>query len=132
MTYVLDAFALMAHFKKEPGATRMAELLEQATRNQQPLIISAVNLGEVFYKTVRQFDRRRAEEVLSGVQQLPILVVNVDRQLALDAALIKGAFRISYADCIAAALTQRLDATLITGDQGFGQVPSLKVEWLTA
>lgn len=130
MTYVLDAFALLAHFKDEPGARRLDALFEEASRTGKSLPVSAVNLGEVVYKTIRQFGLERAQEVLSDVQQLPIDIIDVDQQLALDAAAIKGVHRISYADCIAAALAQRLDATLVTGDDGFRQIADLKIEWL--
>ena len=130
MTYVLDAFALLAHFKNEPGASRMDALFEEASRTGKSLPVSAVNLGEAVYKTIRQFGLERAQEVLSDVQQLPIDIIDVDQQLALDAAAIKGVHRISYADCIAAALAQRLDATLVTGDDGFRQIADLKIEWL--
>jgi predicted nucleic acid-binding protein len=130
MTYVLDAFALLSHFKNEPGAQRMEMLFEEAARSGQDLLVSVVNLGEVVYKTIRQFGLDRAKEILNDIQQLPIAVIDVDQQLALDAAVIKGVHRISYADCIAAALAQRLGATLVTGDQGFGQIADLQVEWL--
>ena len=129
--YVLDAFALLAHFKNEPGALRMGELFAGASAAGQDLPISAVNLAEVIYKTIRQFGPDRAQQVLGKVRQLPIDVVDIDEQLALDAAVIKGTYRISYADCIAAALAQRLGAILVTGDRGFEQIPGLKLEMLS-
>jgi ribonuclease VapC len=129
MTYVLDAFALLAYFKNEPGAARIEQLLEEASQGQD-LLMSVVNLGEVVYKTTRQFNLERAKETLSKMRQHPITLVDVDEELALDAAALKGTYRISYADCIAAALAQRLGATLVTGDDGFRQIPDLQVEWL--
>ena len=129
-TYVLDAFALLAHFKNEPGARRMGELFAGASAASQDLPISVVNLAEVIYKTIRQFGQERAQQVLGEVRQLPIVVLGVDEQLALDAAVIKGTHRISYADCIAAALAQRLGAILVTGDRGFEQILGLKLDML--
>ncbi len=130
MTYVLDAFALMAYFKNEPGAARIEQLLDEASQTGQDLLLTVINLGEIVYKTARQFNLERAKETLGKIRQHPITFVGVDEELALEAAAIKGAFRISYADCIAAALTQRLGATLVTGDDGFRQIPDLQVEWL--
>lgn len=132
MTYVLDAFGLMAYFKDEPGAARVEELLDEAARTGQDLLVTVVNLGEVIYKTTRQFGIERAKETLGKVRQYRITLVDVDEDLALDAAALKGMHRISYADCIAAALAQRLGATLVTGDLGFRQIPDLDVEWLPA
>jgi ribonuclease VapC len=130
MTYVLDAFALIAYFKNEPAAARVEELLDEASQTGQDLMMSMVNLGEVVYKTTRQFNIERAKQSLGKVREYPITLLDVDEQLALDAAGLKGVYRISYADCIAAALAQRLGATLVTGDPGFRQIPDLDVEWL--
>lgn len=132
MTYVLDAFALLAYFKNEPGAARMEEIFEEAARTRQTLLVSVINLGEVSYKTMRQFGQHRVHEILAETKQLPIATVDVDEQLALDGAALKGTYPISYADCIAAALVQRLGATLVTGDRDFELVPDLPIEWLPA
>ncbi len=130
MTYVLDAFALMAYFKNEPGAARVEELLDEASETGQDLLMTVVNLGEVVYKTTRQFNIDCAKETLGKIRQYPITLLDVDEELALDAAALKGMHRISYADCIAAALAQRLRATLVTGDDGFRQIADLQVQWL--
>jgi ribonuclease VapC len=130
MTYVLDAFALMAYFKNEPGAARVEELLDEASETGQDLLMTVINLGEVVYKTTRQFNIDRAKETLGKIRQYPITLLDVDEELALDAAALKGMHRISYADCIAAALAQRLGATLVTGDDGFRQIADLQVQWL--
>lgn len=128
--FVLDSFALLALFRAEPGGPRVQNLLIEAERGQASLTMASVNLGEVFYKTVREHNLDRAQEVLAAIKQMPIEVLPVDENLALAAAEIKSAFRISYAYCIAAALAQRQNAPLVTGDKGFGQIPDLQVEWL--
>jgi ribonuclease VapC len=128
--FVLDAFALLAMFKAEPGGPRVRELTQKAISGEVRLAMATVNLGEVFYKTVRQTGLERAKSVLAMARQLPIQFLPVHEELALAAAEIKGVYRISYADCIAAALAQRLDATLVTGDDGFRQIADLKIEWL--
>ena len=130
MTYVLDAFALIAYFKNEPAAARVEELLDEASETGEDLLMTVINLGEIVYKTTRQFDIERAKETLGKIRQYRITLLDVDEELALDAAALKGIHRISYADCIAAALAQRLGATLVTGDDGFRQIPDLQVEWL--
>lgn len=127
---VLDAFALLALFRHEPGAKSVQDLLDQGQIGKTQLIMSVINLGEVFYKSVRQNGLERGKAVLATARQFPIEFLPVDQELALAAAEIKGVYRISYADCIAAALAQRLGATLVTGDDGFRQIPDLQVEWL--
>ena len=116
--------------KAEPGGPRVRQLLQEATGSEVRLVIATVSLGEVFYKTVRESGLERAKSVLAMMRQLPIQFLPVHEELALAAAEIKGVHRISYADCIAAALAQRLDATLVTGDDGFRQIANLRIEWL--
>lgn len=129
--FVLDSFALLARFRAETGGPRVQDILIEAERGEATLTMASINLGEVFYRTVREYSLDRAKEVLAAIRQMPIEIVPVDEALALAAAEIKGTIRISYADCIAAALAQRLNASLVTGDRGFEQIPDLTVEWLS-
>jgi PIN domain nuclease of toxin-antitoxin system len=46
---VLDAYALMAFFEDEPGADVVRNLLLKAEDGNLKLLISVVNLGEVWY-----------------------------------------------------------------------------------
>lgn len=132
-TYVLDAFALLSWLKKEPGADTVVSLLRQANKGQVKLLMCIVNLGEVIYKTLREYGQQRTEEVLVVTQALAIDFIDADRPLALSAAALKGVHRMSYADCFAAALAQRESATVVTGDPDFRQVEQLiPIEWLSA
>jgi PIN domain nuclease of toxin-antitoxin system len=45
--YVLDSFALLAHFQEERDSLRVLELLEEAQQGNCRLLLSLVNLGEV-------------------------------------------------------------------------------------
>jgi PIN domain nuclease of toxin-antitoxin system len=47
--YVLDASALMTSFEDRAGADKVEELLAKAAEAKQPLSMSVVNWGEVYY-----------------------------------------------------------------------------------
>jgi len=129
--FVLDSFALLAFFQDEPGADAVSDLLLRARKGDARLAITVVNLAEMVYRTLREHGIARAQEVLARIEEYGIEVVEVDRDLALAAAHLKGSYRIAYADCLAAALAQRLDATIVTGDPDFAQVEGLvRVQWL--
>lgn len=129
--YVLDSFALLAFFQEEPVADAVEEFLGRAQRGEVRLVMAVANLGEVFYRTMRNFGIERAEEVLGRMEEYPIELVDIDRELALRAAYLKGSHRMAYADCLAAALAQRLGGAIVTGDPDFRQVEHLvAVEWL--
>lgn len=129
--YVLDSFALLAYFQAEPGGPRVRELLEQAIQGEVSLAITTVNLGEVVYRTERQHGLERTQEVLAKIEEYAPSVVEVDRELALAAAHLKARHEMAYADCLAAALAQRLEAPVVTGDPDFQQLEHLvSIEWL--
>ena len=130
-TYVLDSFALLALFRDEVAADTVEDLIRLAQREEAHLAIATVNLGEVAYRVEREFGFERVQNVLGKIVEFQIDVVDVDRALALMAARYKAIYKMSYADCIATALAQRLEAPLVTGDPDFQQVEHLvSVEWL--
>lgn len=115
--FVLDAWAILALLQKEePAASRVLQLLQEANRQGLKLYISIINLGEVFYRIGRIKGRKEAEESLKSLYQLPISILPATDQIVLEAASLKMELPISYADAFAAAETQRLKATLVTGD----------------
>lgn len=129
--YVLDSFAFLAYFQAEAGGSRVRELLEQASRGEVSLAITTVNLGEVVYRTQRQYGLERTQEVLARIEEYAPSVVDVDRALALAAAHLKARHAMAYADCLAGALAQRMEAALVTGDPDFRQIEDLiSIEWL--
>ena len=53
VTKVLDSFALMAFFEDEPGADFVRSLILKAEESDTKLLMSVVNLGEVWYSIAR-------------------------------------------------------------------------------
>ena len=90
-----------------------------------------INSGEVYYTTFRERGRENADEVKSLMEQLQITIVPADRESTLEAAKLKGAYAVAYADCFAAALGMRKKARVVTGDPEFKKFGELvSVEWL--
>jgi ribonuclease VapC len=129
--YVLDSYALLAHFEDEAGGAQVEKILKAAQTGKTKLFLSVINFGEVYYTTFRERGREDAEEVRSMMEQLPITVVPADRENTLEAAKLKGAHAVAYADCFAAALGMRKKARVVTGDPEFKKFGELvAVEWL--
>ncbi|GHU48607.1 hypothetical protein FACS1894200_06020 [Spirochaetia bacterium] len=59
MTGVLDACALIAWLKKEPGVDVVDGLLDQAEDGEADLFISIVNLVEVYYGFMKDMGEDR-------------------------------------------------------------------------
>lgn len=80
---------------------------------------------------VRKHSARVAEEFLTRLPSLPILLVLPDEESVIQAAKLKSTRRISYADGFAAALAHRETATLVTGDPELLKMSDvLAVEWI--
>jgi len=121
--YALDANALISLLEERRGsAEKVRYLLQQAFREQAPLLMSAVNWGEVFYIAWRRHGEAKAREAEAKLQQLPIVVVSVDRERATRAASLKQKHGLGYSDAFAAELAMERGAWLVTADPEFAKV----------
>jgi predicted nucleic acid-binding protein len=107
---VLDAWAILAVLRAEPAARRVRRVIEE----ERP-VVSAINLGEALYKTIRSAGESRALRLIDGFRSV-VTTEEPDWQLVRDASRLKSAGGISYADCFAVATAQRHRAPVYTGD----------------
>ncbi|MDE2060557.1 MAG: type II toxin-antitoxin system VapC family toxin [candidate division NC10 bacterium] len=129
---VLDSYSLIAYLEGEAGAEKMIELFRLARDSGRDLLVSVINWGEVYYVTLREAGRERADEVAHLIATLPIEVVLADLDLTRQAADFKSSKKMSYADCFAAALAKARKAELVTGDKEFRQVDGeVKILWIS-
>lgn len=129
--YVLDSYAVLAYFQNERGAEEIEGFLRKAAVGEAALFLSVVNLGEVAYITQRKAGAEKKQMLLSAVEVLPIKTVDVDKDLAINAAEIKAKYPISFAGCFALALARYVGATVVTGDPEFKKTEGLvSVFWL--
>lgn len=116
-TYLLDSWAVLAYLKKEaPADARVVALLEQARQGDAKLLISVINLGEVYYSVGRVRGEDFAEQVLVEIRLLPIEILPAIDDIIFAAARWKMKYSLSYADAFAATSAQQHKATLLTGD----------------
>ena len=128
---VLDSYSLIAYLEGEEGAEKMIEIFRVARDSGRPLLLGTVNWGEVYYITLREAGRDKAEEVAHLISTLPIQIIPADLDLAKEAAEFKAVKKMSYADCFAAALAKTRKAELVTGDIEFRQVETeVKIQWI--
>jgi PIN domain nuclease of toxin-antitoxin system len=115
MNHVLDACAMIAYLRDEPGADVVAGLLADQSHR---CYAHAMNLCEVFYDFIRAANIRTAR---SAVRDLTSVGVrsrhDMGIQLWQDAGRLKGDIRrVSLADCFAIALAAKLEAVVVTSD----------------
>jgi predicted nucleic acid-binding protein len=118
--YVLDANALIGFFEDRQGtAAKMEDLLGEAVRQDLPLLMSAVNWGEVFYTEWRYRGEAKAREAEANLLEMPIEVIAADRERATRAGALKQKHGLGYADAFAAELAIERRAFLVTADPEF-------------
>lgn len=116
MAPVLDASALLAHLRDEPGADVVAEAIAGGA------VISTVNLAEVFSRVAdRGADPAKlaAELTQSGLLDGAITVEPFTAADAIDAGRLRPLTRdagLSLGDRACLALARRLDAPALTAD----------------
>ncbi len=119
---VLDSWAIMAYLEDEPSAETVADTIADANEYRIPLMMSVINLGEVWYVIARGESEQGAEASIAELRHLGIKIIDVDWKLTRQAAYFKSKYRMSYADCFAAALAKERKAHLVTGDKEFKQI----------
>jgi len=130
-TIVLDSQPVVAYFEKGEGWESLGELLQSAAEEKIKLSMSVINLGEVYYITLREYGEEHAERVNHALKNMPIEIVDVDMELTLQAARLKARGAISYTDCFAAALAVRKKGELATGDREFKAVADVaQIRWI--
>jgi len=129
--YVLDSYALIAYGREEKGAEAVAEIIDDGLHERAELYLSVINWGEIYYITLRNFDRKRAELYKETIARYPIIIVEANKELTLQAAEIKAYNKMSYADAFAAALAKTKKAILVTGDKEFKSLENeIKINWI--
>ena len=128
---VLDSWAVMAYLEDEPSGERIADIIAEALDNSIPLLMSVVNLGEVWYIVARETSETAADRCEKDLRRLAIQFVDADWSLTLEAARFKSRHKMSFADCFAGALAKQKKAHLVTGDREFKEIEGeVSIVWV--
>ncbi len=128
---VLDSWAMLAYFGDEECAQEVADLITSAHENRIPMYMSIVNAGEVWYILAREISETKADSAVTDLIGLGIQLIGVDWALTRIAGTFKARYRMSYADCFAAALAKSRESALVTGDKEFRQIAGeVTIRWL--
>ena len=109
--FVIDASALLAFVRDEPGADRVAAVLSDC-------VISTVNLGEAVTALVnRGYPAEEARRIMAAVR---VDSVPLEPEVALDAGALREPTRslgLSFGDRVCLSLAAHMDATALTCDR---------------
>jgi PIN domain nuclease of toxin-antitoxin system len=111
--WVLDASAMLALMRAEPGADRVASVLGSA-------VISSVNAAEVLSRLVRE--SIQPQTARQAILELNCPIEPVDAELGLRAGMLEQATRskgLSLGDRVCLALAEREQVPALTADQAW-------------
>lgn len=114
MIHVLDACAILAYLKGEPGGSIVDTLLRDPS---SPCFSHVVNLCEVYYDFLRLSDEKTARAAIrdlyaDGVNERK----DLSRKFWQRVGQLKARGKISLADCFCIALAQELSGEVVTSD----------------
>ncbi len=115
---------------RQPASDFVEELLIEGEQGQTRLLISAINVGEVYYFLRKHHSEALAESWRESSRTLPATIEVPSLDDIWSAALLKGRFSIAYADGFVAALAQKYNCPLVTGDPEFRRVDHLELDWI--
>lgn len=116
MKYLLDASALLAVLRMEPGQERVTELFDESA-------IGAANLAEVIAKSTESASHYEA--IAAEIDQLTLPILSVEAADGKAAGLLRRATKhagLSLGDRICLAMAKRRELIVLTSDRAFKDV----------
>ena len=124
--FCLDTSAILTLRDDEPGAERVATLLE----GSDPCFACFITRMEVFYRVWKDEGEGSGRLAYEQLQSLPIAWVDQTEALLLEASRIKALHRLSVADAWIAAAARLSRSTLLHKDPEFEAITELNQRWL--
>jgi predicted nucleic acid-binding protein len=116
--------------ERQPATDVVENLLTEADSGSARLLMSAINVGEVYYHLCKYHGETLAEFWRERSATLPVSLEVPTCDEIWDAARLKGRYPIAYAGAFAAALAQKYACALVTGDPDFRGIPKLELDWI--
>lgn len=111
--YVLDACAMIAYLRGEPGDDVLAALMSDPTNT---FSAHSVNMAEVYYHFLREAGEQVAEAAVEPFERGLDIRGDGDGAFWRDVARLKAPGGVALADCFCVALARRLGGTVVTTD----------------
>jgi ribonuclease VapC len=115
---------------RQPACDHAGSLLSEAEEGRARLLMSAINVGEVYYFLRKHHSEALADSWRESSRTLPVTIETPSADDIWSAASVKARYPIAYADAFAAALAQKYNCPLVTGDPELCRVDQLELDWV--
>ncbi len=117
---VVDSSAWLSFFAGDKNAAAFAKAIEHT----ETLLVPSITITEVFKTILRQRDEESALTAVAHMKQGR--VIDLDAELAIDAAHYGVLHKLPLADSIIFATAQKYNATIWTQDNDFKDLSDVK------
>ena len=117
--FLLDTSALLTLRDDEPGAQRVAEVLQLASQGKAKCYGCFMSLMEVFYRVWRDENKQAGQLAHQQCLALPIEWLHSSDSMLAKAAEFKARHNLSLADAWIAACAEEQGATMLHKDPEF-------------
>jgi predicted nucleic acid-binding protein len=114
LTVLIDSWAWIEFFRGSEPGKRVEDFID----NNHELIVSSINISEVYRWILRFYDESTAEEKREAIKER-CFIVDVDEGIAVEAAKIEHKFSWGLGDSIVYATAKQRGAEVLTGDSDF-------------
>lgn len=120
---ILDASALIAFIKKEPGWKNIHKFLSEAEGKMESVFIHQVNYIEFLYKCSKLYEPQKVRHIIADLESPYLGVVNYfDSQLGFYSSYLKSHYPLSLGDAIGLAYTKTMGGRFQTADKALEPV----------
>lgn len=118
--HLVDSSAWLAYFADEANASAFSEVIEDS----ELVLVPSIVVYEVFRVVLRERGEDEAFQVIAAMQQGQ--VIDLDMELALEAAVVGQKETLAMADSIIYAAALKYEAVLWTQDEHFVGKPQVE------
>ena len=133
--FVVDSWPLLEKARRRTQLAAFDTLVQKADNGELRLLMSEINLGEVFYLLEKDLGTGAGEAAVRAIHAMPIEIIPLQPEEGMEAARLKARYAVSYADCFRVNLAIRNAACVLTGDPEFlrlSEAGIVHVKWLGA
>lgn len=102
-----------------------AEIFTPAIENTDNLLVSTINIYEIYKKILTERDEKSAIEAIGLMQQAK--VIDVNSSISVQAAALSCKYKLPMADSVIYTTAIQNDAILWTQDYDFKGLPNVKL-----
>lgn len=108
---MIDSWTWIEYWKGGKLADEAASYID----GEEELVVSTINLAEVYLWVAKSYDDATAEEKVATMEKR-CHVIPVERDVALEAAKIKRKEKLGLADSLILATARQVGGRVVTGD----------------